>query len=149
MPLDNPYNDTAIVSVGLEYHTDLGACVVWLDDISVVKSNSAQWEKVPRNLWKIDREANQIVFEPYFKNFGYKLLKLVGGDKPALLSTDATATEIDDQYIIATATAFMFSATSGGPSVDPDARRQQAAFWMGLSEQSKRSFPMLRNIRTV
>ena len=150
--LTNPELNTAIISVGLEQDSDLNSSTkyfVWLDEIRVVRNDSAQWQKVPRNLWKIDREASQIVFDSYFKNFGYKLLKLVGGEKPALLSTDSTATEIDDNYIIATATAFMFSATSGGPSVDPDARRQQAAFWMGLSEQSKRSFPMLRNIRTV
>ena len=150
--LTNPEKNTAIISVGLEQDSDLNSSTkyfVWLDEIRVVRNDTAQWEAVPRNLWKIDREANQIVFESYFKNFGYKLLKLVGGDKPALLSTDATATEIDDQYIIATATAFALSSASGGPATDPDARRQQAAFWFGISEQSKRAFPMLRNVRMV
>ena len=150
--LTNPELNTAIISVGLEQDSDLNSSTkyfVWLDEIRVVRNDTAQWEAVPRNLWKIDREANQIVFDSYFKNFGYKLLKLVGGDKPALLSTDATATEIDDQYIIATATAFALSSASGGPATDPDARRQQAAFWFGISEQSKRAFPMLRNVRMV
>ncbi len=152
LQLANPELDTAIDSIGLEYDVDNGGgslFYVWLDDIRAVKNDSAQWQKVPRNLWKIDREANDIVFEPYFKNFGYKLLKLIGGDKPALLSADSTATEIDDQYIIATATALAFAASSGGPSTDPEARRQQSAFWFGLSEQSKRAFPMLTNVRNV
>ena len=147
--LSNPESNAAIISVGLEYDVDIGGCTIWLDDIRVVRNDSAQWETVPRNLWKIDREANQIVFESYFKNFGYKLLKLVGGDKPALLSADTTASEIDDQYIIATATALAFSASSGGPATDPESRRQQAAFWFGMSERSKRAFPLLRNVRTV
>ena len=152
LQLANPELDTAIDSIGLEYDVDNGGAVlfyVWIDDIRAVKNDTAQWETVPRNLWKIDREANQIVFESYFKNFGYKLLKLVGGDKPALLSVDSTATEIDDQYIIATATALAFSASSGGPATDPESRRQQAAFWFGMSERSKRAFPLLRNVRTV
>ena len=150
--LTNPELNTAIISVGLEQDSDLNSSTkyfVWLDEIRVVRNDSAQWQKVPRNLWKIDREASQIVFDSYFKNFGYKLLKLIGGDKPALLSADSTASEIDDQYIISTATAFALSSASGGPATDPDARRQQAAFWFGISEQSKRAFPMLRNVRMV
>ena len=90
------------------------------------------------------------MFDSYFNGLvSYDLLKLVGGDKPAILSADSTATEIDDQYVIATATALAFSSSSGGPSTDPEARRQQAAFWFGISEQSKRAFPMLRNVRNV
>ena len=148
--LGNPELDTAIISIGLKYTTDLGACTIWLDDIRVVRNDSAHWEKVPRNLWKIDKESNDIVFDSYFNGLvSYDLLKLVGGDKPALLSADSTASEIDDQYIIATATAFALSSASGGPATDPDARRQQAAFWFGISEQSKRAFPMLRNVRMV
>ena len=151
--LANPELDTAIDSIGLEYDVDSGGGVlfhVWLDDIKAVKNDSARWKKVPRNLWKIDREANDIVFDSYFNGLvSYDLLKLVGGDKPAILSADSTATEIDDQYVIATATALAFSSSSGGPSTDPEARRQQAAFWFGISEQSKRAFPMLRNVRMV
>ena len=148
--LSNPESDTAIISVGLEYDADIGACTIWIDDIRVVINDSAHWEKVPRNLWKIDKESNDIVFDSYFNGLvSYDLLKLVGGDKPALLSADSTASEIDDQYIIATATAFALSSASGGPATDPDARRQQAAFWFGISEQSKRAFPMLRNVRMV
>ena len=148
--LSNPELNTAIISVGLEYDADIGACTIWLDDIRVVVNDSAHWKKVPRNLWKIDREANDIVFDSYFNGLvSYDLLKLVGGDKPAILSADSTATEIDDQYVIATATALAFSSSSGGPSTDPEARRQQAAFWFGISEQSKRAFPMLTNVRNV
>ena len=73
----------------------------------------------------------------------------MGGDKPTLLTSDSTSTEIDDQYIISTATAISFASTSGGPSTDPEARRQQAAFWTGKAEQTKRAFPLLRNVRTI
>ena len=75
--------------------------------------------------------------------------RLKGGDKPALLSAETDATEIDDSYIIARATALAYSSASGGPNSDPDAKRQQAAFWFGMSQQSKQNFPMLTNVRTV
>jgi len=38
---------------------------------------------------------------------------------------------------------------SGGPATDPDARRQQAAFYYGMSEQNKRAFPFLVNVRAA
>ena len=148
--LANPESDTAIISVGLEYDADLGACTVWLDDISVVKNDSAQWVKTPRNLWKIDKQEKDIIFDNYFHGTArYNLLKIVGGDKPALLTADTDTSEIDEQYIIARATALAFVSASGGPNTDPDQLRQQAAFWLGLAEQAKRSFPLIITGRAV
>ena len=100
--------------------------------------------------YKADRQENDIIFDDYLDGLApYALLKIVGGDKPALLSADSTSNEIDDSYVIERATGLAFSASSGGPSNDPDARRQQAAFWLGLSQASKRKFPILTNVRIV
>ena len=149
-PLANPRSDTAIISVGLEYDSDLGACTVWLDDISVVKNDSAQWEKIPRHLWKIDKEAKDIVLDNYAHGTArYNLLKLVGGDKPALLTTDSATSEIDEQYVISRATALAFASASGGPNTDPDNKNNMAGFWMGLSAAARRAFPLLTDIRLV
>lgn len=149
--LANPEVDTAIISIGLKQTgTDLGACTVWLDDIRVVRNDSAVWEPVPKNLWRIDQEASDIVFDRYFRGVAaYKLLKLVGGDKPTLLTSDSSAPEIPDQYIIAQGTALAFAASSGGPATDPDQRRNQAGFWFGRAASDKRAFPLLTNIRLV
>jgi hypothetical protein len=143
--LANPESDTAIISVGIEYDADLDACTVWLDDVSV-----AQWEKIPRNLWKIDKESSDIVLDNYAHGTArYNLLKIVGGDKPALLTTETATSEVDEQYIIARATALAFAATSGGPSTDPDDKNNMAGFWMGMSQQARRSFPLLTDVRMV
>ena len=148
--LTNPELNTAIISVGLKYDVDLGACTVWLDDLSVTRNDTGYWRQVPRNLWRIDKQSRDIVFDEYFDGFApYSLLKIVGGDKPALLSSDSTTNEISDSYIIERTTALAFSASSGGPNTDPDARRQQAAFWFGMAQASKRNFPLLTNVRTV
>jgi hypothetical protein len=148
--LSNPEDDTAIISVGLKYTTDIGKVSVWLDDIRAVANDTITWETVPNNLWHIDKEARQIVFNTDGVSFmGYKLLKITGGDKPALLSSDTSTCEIDDGYVINRATALALSANSGGPATDPDANRQQAAFYYGMSEQAKRAFPMLINVRTA
>ena len=148
--LANPESDTAIISVGLEYDADLGACTVWLDDISVVKNDSAQWVKTPRNLWKIDKQEKDIIFDNYFHGTArYNLLKIVGGDKPALLTADTDTSEIDEQYIIARATALAFASASGGPNTDPDNKNNMAGFWMGMSQQAKRQIPILTDVRLV
>ena len=148
--LANPETDTAIISVGLEYDSDLGACTVWLDDIKVVQNDTAVWEVFPKHLWRVDRESRDLVLSESGKfEAGYALLKITGGDKPALLSAETGASEIDDSYIIARATGLAFASASGGPGTDPDALRQQAAFWLGLAEQSKRAFPLLVTGRVV
>ena len=148
--LANPRSDTAIISVGLEYDADLGACTIWLDDISAVKNDSAQWTKMPRTIWKIDKEAKDIVFDNYVHGTArYTLLKLVGGDKPALLTADSGTSEIDQQYLIARATALAFASASGGPTTDPDNKNNMAGFWMGMSSSARRAFPLLTDVRLV
>ena len=148
--LSNPELNTAIISVGLDMNVDVAPCVVWLDDISVVKNDSAQWEKIPRHLWKIDKEAKTIVLDNYAHGTArYNLLKLVGGDKPALLTTDSATSEIDEQYVISRATALAFASASGGPNTDPDNKNNMAGFWMGLSAAARRAFPLLTDIRLV
>ena len=148
--LSNSESNTAITAVALEYDSDLGACTVRLDDVKVVQNDSATWTNVPSHLWNIDKVAQDIVFtRDGVQLTGYHLLRLKGGDKPALLTTETATCEIDDGYVINKATALALSATSGGPATDPDAKRQQAAFYFGMSEQNKRAFPFLVNVRTI
>ena len=148
--LSNAESNTAIAAVALEYDSDLGACTVRIDDIKVVQNDSATWTSVPSHLWSIDKVAEDIVLNRDGVQFiGYNLLKVKGGDKPATLTSDTATCEIDDGYIINKATALALSSQSGGPATDPDARRQQAAFYYGMSEQNKRAFPFLVNVRTI
>ena len=150
MALANPETDTAIISIGLEYDADLNACQVRLDDIKVVENDTADWVILPKHLWRIDRSARDLILSDSARlEVGYNLLKIQGGDKPALLTSETATSEIDDSYIIARATALAFAANSGGASTDPAQRRQQAAFWFGLAEQSKRAFPTMITGRWV
>ena len=150
IPLANPETDTEIIAIALEHDYNLDDCQIRLDDIKVVQNDSAVWEIFPKHLWKLDRSARDLIITQDGKfEAGYSLLKITGGDKPALLSTDSGTTEIDDSYIIARATGLAFASASGGPSTDPDQLRQQAAFWLGLAEQAKRAFPLLITGRAV
>ena len=150
MALSNPELNTAIISIGLEYDADLGACQVRLDDIKVVQNDTAEWTIFPKHLWKIDRSARDLILTDSGRiEAGNSLLKITGGDKPALLTTETATSEIDDSYIIAKATALAFSARTGGAGTDPDQRRQQADRWDARAERAKRAFPILITGRVV
>jgi hypothetical protein len=150
MALANPETDTAIISVGLEYDADLGACTVWIDDISAVSNDTAEWTTLPRRNWRIDKEARDLILgKDGHDAVGYSLIKITGGDKPALLSSDSTSTELNDNFIISNATNLALIATSGGPTTDPDAKRQLSAYWAAQAERSRRALPLLVNVRQV
>ena len=150
MQMSTPELDTAIISIGLEYDSDLGACTVWIDDISAVKNDTAEWSTLDRRLWKIDKEARDLILLRDGQDaLGYSLIKIVGGDKPATLSSETDTTEIPERYVIAFATMRALLANSGGSSTDPDSKRQLAGFWNEEIARAKASFPMLTNVRTV
>jgi len=148
MALSTPELDTAIISVGFEYDSDLGACVVWIDDIKAVIDASALWEKLDTRLWSIDKNNRKLVFTLDGRAVArYNLLRLTGGDQPAIMTADSSTCEIDEGYVIARATALALSASWGLP--DPGEARRMAQFWMALSEQAKARMPILQGVRTV
>ena len=123
---------------------------MWIDDIVAVANDTAEWSTLDRRNWRIDKESRDLVLLRDGQDaVGYALMKITGGDKPALLTSDATATEIDEDYIIANSITLALLAASGGPSIDPDAKRQLSAFWSDQAQRSRRKFPMLVNIRSV
>ena len=149
--LSQPENDTAIVSVGLEYDSDFGsssAVTVWLDDIKAVVDASAAWEKIGHHLWSIDKNNRKLGFTQDGRAAArYNLLRLTGGDQPAVMTADSSTCEVDEGYVIARATALALSASWGLP--DPGEARRMAQFWMALSEQAKARMPILQGVRTV
>jgi hypothetical protein len=150
LTLDNPETDTAIISIGLKQVADLAACTIWIDDIVAVANDTAEWTTLDRRNWKIDKESRSLVLMRDGQcAIGYSLIKIVGGDKPALLTSDATETEIDEDYIIASAVSLALLSTSGGPGTDPDAKRQLSTYWASQAERARRAFPMLVNVRSV
>ena len=154
--LSNPETDTAIVSIGLEYDSDLGACTVFLDDIKAVKNDTAVWEKLDRNTWRIDKQGSQgastqdLILNDRGRTLaGNNLLKIVGGDEPAELSADSDTTEVPERFVTAYATALAAQAGSTRTDMDMDAMRNIAAFWFTKTEQARYSLPFLTNVRTV
>ena len=158
LALQKPEEDTAIVSIGFKMEVDKGAFVVHLDDIKVVKNDTAVWEKLPRDTWRIDKEgtvqgastADLVLSDRGRALASYRMIKLVGGDKPALFSgTDATTTEVMERFVIAYATALTAQAGSTRAELDTDGMRTLAGFWHNKAAEARNSLPFLTNVRQV
>jgi len=147
--LANPELDTAIISVGLNIAVDTFASVdgvIWINGVKAVKDETAVWPKIDANNWHVDEEARTLIMHSAPP---YQLLKLTGGDKPALLTTDAGVCEVDDQFVIARATELALLSAGGGPSTDPDALRQLAGYWGNRATEAKRALPWQAGNRVV
>ena len=69
---------------------------------------------------------------------------MVGYKLPTLLSTDATACEIDPSLVTARATSKALFSLARGSVTDPDDNDRRAAYFEGVAAQSERSLPMLK-----
>ena len=161
LALSNPETDTAIISVGLKLadssQVNSGTATIWIDDIKAVKNDTAAWEKLARNTWRIDKEgtvqgastADLVLSDRGRALAAYRLLKIVGGNVPTEFSLDTTVTEVPERYVVAYATALVAQAGSTRNDIDTDGMRTLAGFWHNKAEQARNSLPFLTNVRTV
>jgi len=161
LQLNNPETDTAIISLGLKFADTSGINdgdgVIFLDDIKAVKNDTAAWEKLARNTWRIDKQgtvqgastADLVLSDRGRALAGYRLLKIVGGNVPTEFSLDTTITEVPERYVVAYATALVAQAGSTRNDIDTDGMRTLAGFWHNKAEQARNSLPFLTNVRTV
>ncbi|KKN75604.1 hypothetical protein LCGC14_0378420 [marine sediment metagenome] len=140
--LANPETDTAIISVGLNYTVDIGAATIWINDVKTVLNSTAKWVALQKHLWGVDVNARDLILTSVGRaRVGYSLLKLVGGDKPVLLDADATASEVDDWYVICRATALTLRAHPQ-EGKDPN-------YWDLQAERAKMKHHLPANTRKV
>ena len=144
--LANPETDTAIVSIGIEMDQDKGAHTAWFDDLKVTKNDPTLWRSLDRGQWGLDREARDLVLT---SPAGYRLLKVIGGDKPTLLTSDSTVTEVPEDYLIARATALALIAGIGSPGMDAATRGKMADYWLAKAETDRRALTNLVGVRLL
>jgi hypothetical protein len=141
--LNNPEIDTAITSIGFETNSDIGAVTFYLDDIKAVNENQATWNVLPSSLWHIDKEAKDLILHFPSTSPGYKLLKLIGGGNPALLTTDAAVSEAPEDYIVAWTMVQLLLAAPQSVMSNP----ANIAYWQSRRNTAWSKLPMLQNVR--
>ena len=148
--LATPQSDTAIISVGLRFTTDNGAQTAWLGQIRAVRDDSAIWTRLNHMAWTVDSEARTLKLRGNTAAaIGLRLLKLEGGDKPALLTTDAGVNEIDDWYVICRATELALSQNTKGTDAARELRSRDAGRWGRRADSARSTFSALVNARMV
>ena len=150
LALTNPSDLIAIISVGVKMVNDLVAFTMYIDDIKVVSEENERWEMLEQHWWNINREGRTLVISRSGLGVApYHRLRIYGFDKPALLSTDASATEVPDSFVIARALYHALQSNAGGTGTDPDAHQRQADRAWQRSEDMKRQFPILQDMKLV
>lgn len=148
VPLAAPWNDTAIVSIGLKQGTDLGAERLWFDDIRAMKDGSEIWEDLHPTQWRIERDGRKLALTPEGKNHaGYSLLQLVGYKKPTELTSDTAMCDVEPEYLIEKATAMALRARGDRSADRRDAAWDEATRREGLAQLSFSSMVLPRNVR--
>ena len=96
--LASPEDDTAITTIEIEanHATNVDSKTIWTDEFFVMDELSSVWNEINPNRYTINVQARGIVFKQAPE---YGLLKIIGGDKPVLFTTDATVSEVDDYYV--------------------------------------------------
>jgi hypothetical protein len=138
-----------VVTLTFAQGTNLADATFWIDDIKAVENSTAKWERIHTSMWSIDKEAREIVFQPDYGTVPYQLMKITGGGIPVLLDADATVSEVDPMFMIAKSTELLLLSTSGGPNIDPEARRSLAGYWSGIANERIRALPARQNWREV
>ena len=148
--LANPQSDTAIISVGLRFTTDNGAQTFWLGQIRAVSADTALWAPLQHSAWTVNEEARTLILKgSTAQAIGGRLLRLVGGDNPALLTTDPGVNEVDDWYVIARATELALSHAHSGTDVARQLRAADINRWSRRADSARAAFPIIAAARTV
>ena len=145
LALINPEDDTAIVSVGLEYDDYKQANTILMNKLIADREDYGRWEVLNQDSWYLRREERQLVFYPDALGvISGRLLRYEGYKKPSLLTADTTAADISPSLIINRTTSRALMSLSRGNTTDPDDRRQNATWWEAAASQDERSLPILR-----
>ena len=133
--LANPEDDTAIISVGLKYTTDIGAAVIWVDSVRSTVDNSGDWLAIHRNFlrWDMDARTFSIDYHNAPSGSSYALIKLLGVKKPTELNADATECDVSPEYIINQATANLYRARGDRRAGNRDAAMLEAQQYEALA----------------
>lgn len=143
--LGNPENNTAIISIALEYNANAGTNSIWLNRVKVTRDNSATWEIVDPRLWRLDKEANELVLQRDARSqIGHSLLQLIGYRLPVLPTADSSSIEVSPDLIKARVVSQALMSLVTGRRTDQDNLRQDATWWEQQALQSEAGLPLLR-----
>ena len=152
LTLANPELDTSIGGLKFvsNHASELDSAELWINNIKAYRTETEHYETLDNYYWKVNREDRTL----YVSNQGRgkifnKKIKIVGFDKPATLSDDTTAIEINPTLITYLASYRLLMSISGGRVTDPDDSRSAAGQYRALAEGILRGLSTPQGVPTV
>ena len=143
--LRNPENNTAIISVGLEYNANAKTNTIWLNRVKVTTDNMGNWETLQRSQWDVDPEANEFrILKDGRDTMGSSLMNVIGYRLPALPSSDASSIELSPDLIKARVVSHGKMSLTQGSRTDRDNLRQDAEYWERQASMAEAGLPLIR-----
>ena len=143
--LRNPENNTAIISVGLEYNANAKTNTIWLNRVKVTTDNMGNWETLQRSQWDVDPEANEFrILKDGRDTMGSSLMNVIGYRLPALPSSDTSSIELSPDLIKARVISHGKMSLTQGSRTDRDNLRQDAEYWERQASMAEAGLPLIR-----
>ena len=152
LTLANPELDTSIGGLKFvsNHASELDSAELWINNIKAYRSETEHYETLDNYLWKVNREDRTLYISSQGRGKVFnKKIKIVGFDKPATLSDDSTAIEINPTLIVYMAAYRLLMSISGGRVTDPDDNRSAAGQYRALAEGILRGLATPQGVPTV
>jgi len=144
--LANPESDSAIISVGLKMVTDKGAFTLYADKIRAFKSTSKEYRVLNPEMWSIVKDStNYLKLTPEALGLigDTRQLRLTGYQIPALLTAEATASEVDPSWLIAKVTGRLLIGHAKSSRLDILDREKLSKYWF---DEAEKRMPHIRTM---
>ena len=113
--------------------SDMASVTIWVDDVTVTRSQSEHWERINPKFWGVDQDARALVFEDD-ATLPYALLRITGRRAPNLMTVDSAVSDLPPEYIINSVSAKVLRARVDIFGSDRKATGQQADFYEKLAQ---------------
>ena len=143
--LNNPENNTAIISIALKYRANAGPNTIWLNRVKVTTDNMGDWETLQRSQWDIDSEANEFrILSDGRYTLGSSLMNIIGYRLPALPSVDSSPIELSPDLIKARVISHGKMSLTQGGKTERDNLRQDAEYWERQASTAEVGLPLIK-----
>lgn len=139
--LANPHLDTAIISLGLVQTSDVGAATYYVRNVRAVKEGSKEYIELNSMYWepsidstnylKLTKTGLSVVGTP-------TQIRLNGLQLPSVMTADSDTCEIDPEYVVEYALAYLLLYHAKSRALDVKGREELGKIHLGLALEKKK-----------
>ena len=139
--LANPHSDTAIICAGLVQTSDVGAATYYIDNVRAVKDGSKVYKELNPQHWDIVKgSTNYLKFTSEGKDVvgSPTQIRLSGLQLPTIMTADTDTCEIDPEFVVEYALAYILLYNAKARSLDIQDRKNLGEIHLALANEKKK-----------